>query len=34
MFPSNVIANSFQFKLEEFFNVPETDKAPVKVDLR
>jgi len=34
MFPSNVIANAFQFKLEEFFNVPETDKAPVKVDLR
>ena len=34
MFPSNVIANSFQFKLEEFFNVPDTDKAPVKVDLR
>lgn len=34
MFPSNVIAGFFQFKLEEFFNIPDTDRAPVKVDLR
>lgn len=34
MFPSNLIANSFQFKAEEFFAVDESDKAPVKVDLR
>jgi LemA protein len=34
MFPSNLIANSFQFKTEEFFAVDESDKAPVKVDLR
>ncbi|MEW6325412.1 MAG: LemA family protein [Nitrospirota bacterium] len=34
MFPSNIIAGSFQFRLEEFFAVPDTDKAPVKVDLR
>jgi LemA protein len=34
MFPSNVIAGFFQFALAEFFNVPETNREPVKVDLR
>jgi LemA protein len=34
MFPSNFIANMFQFKAEEFFHIPETEKAPVKVSLR
>jgi len=34
MFPSNFIAGMFQFKAEEFFHIPETEKAPVKVSLR
>jgi LemA protein len=34
MFPSNLIAGSFQFTAQEFFQVPETEKAPVKVNLR
>lgn len=33
-FPSNMIANMFNFAREEFFKVPEEEKAPVKVDLR
>jgi LemA protein len=34
VFPSNLIANSFNFKAETYYAVPEEDKAPVKVDLR
>jgi len=34
MFPSNIIANSFGFKQEQYFEVPEEDKAVPKVDLR
>ena len=34
MFPSNLIANMFGFKQEDFFNIPEAEKAPVKVNLR
>ncbi len=34
MFPSNLIAGSFQFSAEEFFHVAEAEKAPVKVNLR
>ena len=34
MFPSNFIAGMFQFKAEEFFHIPEMEKAPVKVSLR
>lgn len=34
MFPSNIVANMFGFKQEEFFSIPEVERAPVKVDLR
>jgi len=34
MFPSNIVANMFGFKQEEFFSIPEGEKAPVKVNLR
>jgi LemA protein len=34
VFPSSLIANSFNFQREQFYQVPEEDKAPVKVDLR
>ncbi len=33
-FPSNIIANMFSFTRETYFEVPEGEKAPVKVDLR
>jgi len=33
-FPSNIIAGMFNFTREEFFQVDETEKAPVKVNLR
>jgi LemA protein len=31
-FPSNIIANLFGFKDREYFEVPEADREPVKVD--
>jgi LemA protein len=34
VFPSNIIANSFGFSQEEFFEVPEEEKEVPKVDLR
>ena len=34
VFPSNVIAGFFKFQASEMFNVPETEKALPKVDLR
>jgi LemA protein len=34
VFPSNLIANSFNFKTETFYQVPDEDKAPVNVKLR
>ena len=34
MFPSNMIATSFGFKQEEFYEVPEEEKVVPKVDLR
>ena len=33
-FPSNVVAGAFGFKGREYFEVPEEEKEPVKVDLR
>ncbi|MHB8859295.1 MAG: LemA family protein [Thermoleophilia bacterium] len=33
-FPSNVIAGAFGFKAREYFEAPEEEKEPVKVDLR
>ena len=33
-FPSNMIAGQFGFTTHTYFEVPETEKAPVKVDLR
>ena len=33
-FPSNVVAGAFGFKAREYFEVPEEEKEPVKVDLR
>jgi LemA protein len=33
-FPSNFIAGMFGFKMGTYFEVPETEKAPPKVDLR
>ncbi|MBI4665840.1 MAG: LemA family protein [Nitrospinae bacterium] len=33
-FPSNIVANSFGFKQEEFFKVAEEEAKPVKVNLR
>ena len=32
--PTNIIAKAFNFNIEEYFNIPETEKEPVKVDLR
>ncbi|MDH3233414.1 MAG: LemA family protein [Alphaproteobacteria bacterium] len=33
-FPSNIVANMFRFTRHPYFEVPEEEKAPVKVDLR
>jgi LemA protein len=33
-FPSNIVANSFGFTRAPYFEVPEAETAPVKVDLR
>ena len=33
-FPSNIVANSFGFIRAPYFEVPEAETAPVKVDLR
>lgn len=33
-FPSNIIAGMFSFERDTYFETPETEKAPVKVDLR
>ncbi|MCX7784637.1 MAG: LemA family protein [candidate division WOR-3 bacterium] len=30
-FPSNIVAGIFRFRPEEFYTIPETEKAPVKV---
>lgn len=32
--PTNFIAKTFGFTPEEYFNIPDAEKAPVKVDLR
>jgi LemA protein len=34
VFPSNLIAGFFRFQPEDFFSVPEAEKAPVRVDLK
>jgi LemA protein len=34
VFPSNMIAGFFRFQPEDFFSVPEAEKAPVRVDLK
>ena len=34
VFPSNMIAGQFGFKKEPFYEVPQEETAPVKVDLR
>ena len=34
VFPSNMIASFFRFQPEDFFSVPEAEKAPVRVDLK
>jgi LemA protein len=34
VFPSNLIAGFFRFHPEDFFSVPEAEKAPVRVDLK
>jgi LemA protein len=34
MFPSSIIANTFNFQREQFYQVPEDETQPVKVDLR
>ena len=34
VFPSNMIAQQFNFKPETFYEVPQEETAPVKVDLR
>ncbi len=34
LFPSNIIANSFNFSREEYYEVPEEEKEVVRVDLR
>jgi LemA protein len=34
IFPSSIIANSFGFKREVYYEVPEGETEPVKVDLR
>jgi LemA protein len=33
-FPSNLVAKQFGFGKHVYFDVPEAEKAPVKVDLR
>jgi LemA protein len=33
LFPSSIIANSFGFNREEYYEVPTEEKEPVKVDL-
>ncbi|MCZ6860566.1 MAG: LemA family protein [Alphaproteobacteria bacterium] len=33
-FPANIIAGMFKFALHPYFEVPEEEKAPIKVDLR
>ena len=33
-FPSNIVANLFRFTRHPYFEVPEEEKAPIKVDLR
>jgi LemA protein len=33
-FPSNIFANAFNFKAEQYYQVPDEDKEPVKVNLR
>lgn len=34
MFPSSIIANAFKFEKEQFYQVPEEETKPIKVDLR
>jgi len=34
VFPSSIIAGAFGFQREHYYEVPEADKEPVKVDLR
>ena len=34
MFPSNMVAGMFNFKQEEFYEIPEAEKEVPKVDLR
>ena len=34
MFPSNIIASSFGFQREQYYEVPEEEKEVVRVDLR
>ena len=34
MFPSSIFANMFNFQREQFYQVPEEEKAPVQVKLR
>jgi LemA protein len=34
MFPSSIFANMFNFQREQFYQVPEEEKEPVKVNLR
>jgi len=34
LFPSNIVAGMFNFAAEQYYQVPEEDKEPVKVDLR
>jgi LemA protein len=33
-FPSSIFANAFNFKAEQYYQVPDEDKEPVKVNLR
>lgn len=34
VFPSNIVAGMFNFSKEDFFEAPEGEKEPLKVDLR
>ncbi len=34
LFPSNIIANAFGFQRERYYEVPDAEKEPIKVDLR
>lgn len=34
VFPSNIVAGSFNFTKEEFYETPEPEREPVKIDLR